>query len=399
MASGANFFRGTTLDQDSRFFNKHKKLLARMEFPACFKHKVDISKVNKEVMHQWITEKITQVLGFEDEIVVSTAINLLEPTHHLDPLDPKEMQVALTGFLEGDASSFMEELWNLLVSAQENPTGIPQVFLDKKKKEMEAKREKDAKDRERLAKRVEAFQPAPSNAKTSRFSDRRREGTERRHHGRSSSPLSRYRRSNPSPQRRQRSPSPKRGRTKSRRDASSSPDKKTSSVKSNSPKRRNDRTPSTPRAKSKKAQEASKSPNKVTPPQKSRHRPSSPPQTPVSRRPTRRSNTPPSRRRSTSPLDYQGIRHRSPSRERGGRHRSPSRERGSRYRSSSRERGSRRRSPSRDRKSPPRRRRRSRTPPRRSRPSRSPSKDEFQREKRPRRQDKDDDQGEGRRGH
>ncbi|CAK4351095.1 unnamed protein product [Aphanomyces euteiches] len=158
MASGANFFRGTTLDQDSRFFNKHKKLMEKMDFPKCFKHKVDISKVNKEVMNQWITEKITELLGFEDDIVVSTAINLLEPPHHLEALNPKEMQVALTGFLEGDAYAFMDELWTLLLSAQENPTGIPQVFLDKKKKEMEAKREKEKKQQERLAKRVESFQ-------------------------------------------------------------------------------------------------------------------------------------------------------------------------------------------------------------------------------------------------
>lgn len=48
--------------------------------------------------------------------------------------DPRKMQINLTGFLNGrNARSFMGELWDLLVSAQENDTGIPEAFLQQKK--------------------------------------------------------------------------------------------------------------------------------------------------------------------------------------------------------------------------------------------------------------------------
>lgn len=44
------------------------------------------------------------------------------------------MQINLTGFLDGkNARLFMGELWDLLVSAQENDTGIPEAFLQQKK--------------------------------------------------------------------------------------------------------------------------------------------------------------------------------------------------------------------------------------------------------------------------
>lgn len=44
------------------------------------------------------------------------------------------MQLNLTGFLNGrNARSFMGELWDLLVSAQESVTGIPETFLQQKK--------------------------------------------------------------------------------------------------------------------------------------------------------------------------------------------------------------------------------------------------------------------------
>lgn len=53
--------------------------------------------------------------------------------------DPKAMQLNLTGFLEKDAGKFMEELWNLLISAHESLNGIPAIFLEQKKQEIREK--------------------------------------------------------------------------------------------------------------------------------------------------------------------------------------------------------------------------------------------------------------------
>merc|ERR1739840_58535 len=52
--------------------------------------------------------------------------------------------MGLTGFLNGkNARIFMGELWDLLVSAQASPSGIPKQFLDQKKEELKKKMEED----------------------------------------------------------------------------------------------------------------------------------------------------------------------------------------------------------------------------------------------------------------
>jgi serine/arginine repetitive matrix protein 1 len=52
-------------------------------------------------------------------------------------VDPKMMQINLTGFLNGkNAREFMRELWEYLVSAQANPSGIPDKFIEAKKQEL-----------------------------------------------------------------------------------------------------------------------------------------------------------------------------------------------------------------------------------------------------------------------
>ncbi|KAG7387995.1 Serine/arginine repetitive matrix protein 1 [Phytophthora pseudosyringae] len=143
--------RGTSASQDGRYYAQEKKLLAKMTFPKCFEQRVDMRKVQREVINQWVTERVTQLLGFEDDIVVAMAINLLEPKVD-ERLDPKALQVALTGFLEKQAGAFTEELWQLLLSAQSNPTGIPSAILDQKKQEMQ----RIAEDKDRLKKVLDA---------------------------------------------------------------------------------------------------------------------------------------------------------------------------------------------------------------------------------------------------
>lgn len=51
------------------------------------------------------------------------------------------MQINLTGFLQSKNSmEFMAELWALLISAQENPTGIPESLIDLKREELAKKK-------------------------------------------------------------------------------------------------------------------------------------------------------------------------------------------------------------------------------------------------------------------
>ena len=54
--------------------------------------------------------------------------------------DGKEMQINLTGFLNAkNARMLMGELWELLISAQENIGGIPAKFVEQKKEEIKRK--------------------------------------------------------------------------------------------------------------------------------------------------------------------------------------------------------------------------------------------------------------------
>ncbi|KAE9032115.1 hypothetical protein PR002_g9358 [Phytophthora rubi] len=161
--------RGTSAAQDGRYQAQEKRLLAQMNFPKCFEQRVDMRKVQREVVNQWVTERLTQLLGFEDDIVVALAINLLEPKVD-EKLDPRQLQVALTGFLEKQAAAFTEELWQLLLSAQSNPTGIPSAILDQKKRELQ----RIASEKDELKKVLEAKRAALGGRKTDEQSGRPR---------------------------------------------------------------------------------------------------------------------------------------------------------------------------------------------------------------------------------
>lgn len=135
----AGFFRGTSAEQDNRFTDKQKKLLKQLRFHDVLTKRVDMTKVNLNTIKPWITKRITQFLGMEDEVVVEFVFNQLEADKHPDP---RMMQINLTGFLNGkNARDFMGDLWTLLLSAQETVGGIPAEILEEKKAEIRRRQE------------------------------------------------------------------------------------------------------------------------------------------------------------------------------------------------------------------------------------------------------------------
>ncbi|KAI6203408.1 Serine arginine repetitive matrix protein [Aphelenchoides besseyi] len=143
-----NAYRGTNVEQDIRFGNKEQKLLKTMRFDKALDTKVDIRKVQIDVIKPWITKKLTSLLGIEDDIVSEFCFAQLEEKD----LNPKRLQVSeqssnwkpklqinITGFLNARrAREFVSELWTLLVEAQESPDGIPESIINKKMEELKA---------------------------------------------------------------------------------------------------------------------------------------------------------------------------------------------------------------------------------------------------------------------
>eukprot|EP01023_Acetabularia_acetabulum_P019819 TRINITY_DN20168_c0_g2_i1.p1 TRINITY_DN20168_c0_g2~~TRINITY_DN20168_c0_g2_i1.p1 ORF type:complete len:215 (-),score=27.25 TRINITY_DN20168_c0_g2_i1:46-690(-) len=135
--SGVAGLRGVSASQDGRFTDKTKQLKQKLKFPKQLDTKITFSKVNLEVIREWIAKRVTALLnGVEDDVLIGYIFEMLEQR---DKLDPKELQVYLTGFLEKNTGLFMKELWTLLAQAQESPSGIPQQILDIKAEELKNK--------------------------------------------------------------------------------------------------------------------------------------------------------------------------------------------------------------------------------------------------------------------
>ena len=131
-------YKGISADNDVRYTNAERKLLSR-KFPVVYDTKVDMTKVNLDIMRPWITKRVTELLGFEDEVVIEMIVSMLEEKSP----DPRKCQINLTGFLEQNSVVFVTELWKLLVSAQESPAGIPATFVEEKQQEIRRRMERE----------------------------------------------------------------------------------------------------------------------------------------------------------------------------------------------------------------------------------------------------------------
>ncbi|KAF5673992.1 serine arginine repetitive matrix 1 [Fusarium heterosporum] len=109
------------------------RLMKSTKFPPEFSQKVDMQKVNLQVMKKWIASKISDILGSEDDVVIELVFNLIEGPRYPDI---KSLQIQLTGFLDKDTARFCKDLWKLLLSAQSSPQGVPKELLEAKKLEL-----------------------------------------------------------------------------------------------------------------------------------------------------------------------------------------------------------------------------------------------------------------------
>jgi serine/arginine repetitive matrix protein 1 len=55
-----------------------KKLMKTMKFAPNLDKKVDMEKVNLDTVKPWVTQRVTDMLGFEDDVLIEFVFNLLE---------------------------------------------------------------------------------------------------------------------------------------------------------------------------------------------------------------------------------------------------------------------------------------------------------------------------------
>eukprot|EP01053_Blabericola_migrator_P000427 Blabericola_migrator_1__426@NODE_1101_length_5433_cov_95_739657_g754_i0_p2_GENE_NODE_1101_length_5433_cov_95_739657_g754_i0NODE_1101_length_5433_cov_95_739657_g754_i0_p2_ORF_typecomplete_len625_score74_30PWI/PF01480_17/5_6e20_NODE_1101_length_5433_cov_95_739657_g754_i034135287 len=178
--TGPGFYRGTTHEQTPFFENKEAKMLEEYEWPRYFKKGVDFNKVSLDVIKYWISKQVTTILGFEDDIVIDFVLQQLlqepdpqqenmladsgggegdgggddeqQPGRTTRCVDPRKLTFSLTGFMKEQAFPFVSDLWRLLLSAQENPQGIPKEFAEAQEQERQSKLKEAEKIRQELAK-------------------------------------------------------------------------------------------------------------------------------------------------------------------------------------------------------------------------------------------------------
>jgi serine/arginine repetitive matrix protein 1 len=75
------------------------KLLKSTKFPPEYSKKVDMSKVNVEVMKQWIATRVVEILANEDDVVIDFVMGMLEESkfvRHHPPLPFLRFRSGLT---------------------------------------------------------------------------------------------------------------------------------------------------------------------------------------------------------------------------------------------------------------------------------------------------------------
>jgi len=140
-----------------------KKSGGVLSLPIILKKKVNFAKIKKEgkeELAQWTSQKVTDMLSFEDEVLNGLIVNMFDECSETgEAVDGSKFYEQLLPFLEKEnTENFMIELWSLVTNLDEE-TGVPKKFIEAReaqKRKREEKADQFRRNREDLEQRRDA---------------------------------------------------------------------------------------------------------------------------------------------------------------------------------------------------------------------------------------------------
>ncbi|GAB66223.1 splicing factor, partial [Plasmodium cynomolgi strain B] len=150
MRGAGGFYKGTNTEQTPYFGDKEKKLIEKMTWPEIYNQKIDLTKINLDVVGKWIHKRLIEILGFEDDILYEYCVSQLRLDQEgIDDesenfLNSKRLKINLTGFIGNKKSEvFLQELLELLISNEQNEMQIVESEMEAKRIEIEQVRKEN----------------------------------------------------------------------------------------------------------------------------------------------------------------------------------------------------------------------------------------------------------------
>ncbi len=126
-------FRGTNILQDNRFSDKQISDIQKISLPEIFNHKLNLDKVEMQIIKHWINDELKSMLTVEDSHFSEYIYNILLTDYKL----PKKIYSILIQFLGEKTLSFMTNLWCVLIDSENSLNGVSFKIIERKRFELE----------------------------------------------------------------------------------------------------------------------------------------------------------------------------------------------------------------------------------------------------------------------
>ena len=108
MAADSLSLRGGS---SGRFSDKDKLSRQTLRFDPSLNRRERITSADIERLRPYVTEKLSDLSGVDDDILTEYVLSSMEAKDDDGRVDGKQIQIAISGFLEDKAGAFVTELW------------------------------------------------------------------------------------------------------------------------------------------------------------------------------------------------------------------------------------------------------------------------------------------------